>query len=699
MPSQYRFDDIEIDLTTYRVLKAGRALTLEPKTFSVLIFLVNNRSRLVAKRELLDAVWNDAFVTENVLSRAIAQLRKALGDGAKEGRYIETVPTQGYRFIADVREDEPIQKIPVAQAPGSRARIWAGLGMCVILAAGIAAWSLRPKPAEQPVLAPAPLTTFRGIQSQPSFSPDGNQVAFSWNGENGDNRDIYVKVLGSETPLRLTSDPAEDASPAWSPDGRTIAFMRIKNNGKFDLMLIPALGGPERKLREFGYPAIGYGVARGILPTWSADSKWLVVGSAWPDSDELPLFKVSVESGEAIQITHPGGTLADSWPQISPDGKTMLFTRRRLLVIGDLFTLALDGNANPIGQPHRIPLGSLQAGYASWAAGGREIVFGTPEGLYRIPEAGSESPVPLASLGGDVRSIAVSRTGNRLAYSLIRGDANIWRIDLTSKLAGPESPQRLLASTFRDAYPQYSPDGTRIAFYSDRGGSPQVWMSNADGGQAHQLAFMQSGSTGTPHWSPDGKTLALDSNASGVYQVYTMSSDGGKLTQLTQGPSSNFAATWSRDGRWLYFCSNHTGRNEVWKMPSSGGTAVQVTRNGGVKAVESFDGRSIYFSKDKNGGASIWKMPAEGGPETLLAASVYRFNFAVANLGIYYMTEPGSDGTAALNFYSFAGGNTSTIAHIGRPEFGLDVSPDGRYLAYAQLDDAGSNLMLVENFR
>jgi Tol biopolymer transport system component len=222
-------------------------------------------------------------------------------------------------------------------------------------------------------------------------------------------------------------------------------------------------------------------------------------------------------------------------------------------------------------------------------------------------------------------------------------------------------------------------------------------MADADGGQQHQLTFVQTGIAGTPHWSPDGKNLALDSDVTGVYQVYTMSPEGGKMTQLTQGPSSNFAATWSRDGRSIYFSSNRTGRNEIWKMTSSGGSPVQLTHGGGVKALESLDGRTIYFSKD-GALSSLWKMPAEGGQETQLAASLFRFNFAPAKQGIYYMTAPGDDGASTLKFYSFASGNTSTIAPMGYPEFGLDVSPDGRYLTYAQLDNPGSNLMLVENF-
>lgn len=100
----YQFDNVRVEAREFRFFKDGASVTLEPKAFAVLIFLIENRGRLVLKDELLDAVWKDSFVTPNVLTRVVAQLRRALGEDAKSARYIETVPTRGYRFIAEVEE-------------------------------------------------------------------------------------------------------------------------------------------------------------------------------------------------------------------------------------------------------------------------------------------------------------------------------------------------------------------------------------------------------------------------------------------------------------------------------------------------------------------------------------------------------------------------------------------------------------------
>jgi Tol biopolymer transport system component len=179
-----------------------------------------------------------------------------------------------------------------------------------------------------------------------------------------------------------------------------------------------------------------------------------------------------------------------------------------------------------------------------------------------------------------------------------------------------------------------------------------------------------------------------------------MDADGGRINQLTNDRFDNFGGSWSRDGGSLYFSSNRTGRAEVFRMPAGGGTAVQVTHHGGEFGIESEDRKTLYFARTLNGDSgSIWRMPLEGGPEEQLADALYRVNYAVAKRGIYYMTRADESGNCTLKLYDFAAGATSTVLPIGRPEYGLDVSPDGRYLIYAQLDDPASDLMLIENFQ
>ncbi len=146
-----------------------------------------------------------------------------------------------------------------------------------------------------------PLTTYHGREQQASFAPDGNSVAFSWNGETEDNWDIYVKLIGPGSPQRLTKDPAMDLSPAWSPDGRSIAFVRVRG-GRLIVIVVPSRGGPEREVLET--LKVG-GLGFGQVLSWSADSRILVVGAS--PSVETPevLTAVDVATGETRRVTTP----------------------------------------------------------------------------------------------------------------------------------------------------------------------------------------------------------------------------------------------------------------------------------------------------------------------------------------------------------------------------------------------------------
>ncbi|MCX6638089.1 MAG: protein kinase, partial [Acidobacteria bacterium] len=155
--------------------------------------------------------------------------------------------------LEDLKEDSDSGKLAPAGAVMRRRRPFLvyGVGAALLVLTALGVWRLRPNsgtPAGQ--LRAVPLTAHAGSEVNPSFSPDGNQLAFCWNGGGSDNFDIYIKLIGPGAPLRLTTDPAADHSPAWSPDGRWIAFLRVPVSGAATVMMIPALGGPERTVGE-----------------------------------------------------------------------------------------------------------------------------------------------------------------------------------------------------------------------------------------------------------------------------------------------------------------------------------------------------------------------------------------------------------------------------------------------------------------
>jgi Tol biopolymer transport system component/tRNA A-37 threonylcarbamoyl transferase component Bud32 len=625
------------------------------------------------------------------LARIVARcLRK---DPARRFQHMDDLKVA----LEELKEESESGKLVAAPAPSAQPargvkRYLMGAGIAGALALGVlAVWYFAFRTPPEIALHAVPLTSFQGVQEAPSFSPDGNQVAFSWDGEKQDNGDIYIKLIGPGAPLRLTTDPAYDSFPKWSPDGRSIAFLRRVVPQRIALMTVAALGGQERKLAEFEGGPNGLG---GL--SWSPDGKWLAV-SARTGGRARAIYLASTESGELRQLTNPPSEIfGDVAPAFSHDGRALAFCRFKSFAVSNLYLLPLSDNSQPRGEPQMLPtLAGQTVNFPAWTANDREIVYSTVNSarslLYRIAVSGSGPSRPLG-LGEGAMMPALSSDGRHLAYAHEFEDANIWRLDLAGK---PAVPEQLIATTFREVFPQSSPDGKRIVFYSNSTGHDQIWLSNADGSNAAPLTSMNAAITASPRWSPDGQQITFDSNADGLFQVYMVRADGGKPRQLTSGRFSNFAASWSRDGQWIYFASDRSGRLEVWKMPSQGGAPVQVTRNGGNAALESRDGKTLYYAKDPS---TLWRKELPDGEEVQIAAPIFRYNFALTENGIYYTAL--GDKSPVIVFRDFATGKVTPILKMAKsPDLGLGVSPDGRFLFFVQLDYQGSDLKLVENFR
>jgi Tol biopolymer transport system component len=606
--------------------------------------------------------------------------------------------------LEELKEESDSGALAATQPSPQRRRrrlTWAAAVLAVLAVSSLGVRLLRSKTeAPATALRAVPLTAYPGFETDPSFSPDGNQIAFSWNGEKQDNYDIYVKLIGPGAPLRLTTDPAEDRSPAWSPDGRWIAFVRFPSSGPSAVFLIPALGGSERKLAEVDF----YYFARSCSwLAWTRDSKWLVVneGGGRHEAGVGGLFLFSIETGERRRLT----SVPSTSPALSPDGRRLAFLRLFGGSVRDVYLLNLSEDLRPLGEPTRLTFLNQMLANPLWTPDGREILFSSGEHwgqrrLWRIAALPGSSARP-EPVGEDSGSLAISYSARRLAYVRELLDSDIWRIDLRGpgEPAGP--PVKLISSTRNEFDPEYSPDGKRIAFASHRSGSQELWVSNADGSNPVQLTSSGGPLTDNARWSPDGQSILFDSHAGGPRDLYLISPDGGAPRRLTSGPEMKAEARWSRDGKWIYFASDRSGRLEVWKMPASGGAPVQVTKNGGAAAFESTDGRVLYYAKSVRLPSTLWKVPVEGGEETqVLAAPLsYSFNFVVVEDGIYFVSASARQAPAVLYFFGFATSALKPVATIRLWSFGLAISPDRRSILYPQFDQASSDLMLVENFR
>lgn len=701
-----RFGLFEADIAAGELRKQGRKVALQGQPFQVLALLLSRPGELVTRDELHQTLWPAGTFVEfdQGLNTAIKKIRFALRDSADSPRFIETIPRKGYRFVAPV--DRGTAPLAIAAPFLSLRLVWIAAGLSlVVVAAGV--WLLQTRsPNVAPM--PIPLTSYRGAEVAPSFSPDGNNIAFAWDqseiyGEG--NFDIYVKLIGSGDPVRLTHDPANELSPAWSPDGQFIAFLRTLSPNSMGIYLIPAIGGTERTLGVTYLTEEAVDV-QGCL-RWSPDGKSLLYPDKETPNAPLALYRISVDTGEKRPITFPPKTSnGDLSSAIAPDGRAVVFSRCTTAMSCDLFFMKLSKNLSPASEPQRLTV-NANALVPAWMPDGRAILFSNGPThspiLSKLSLGRGATPERLLFAGEGVWNPAISRQG-RLAYEQGWLDLDICRLELNGHAMARTPPVRLISSTRLEHEPTYSPDGKRIAFCSNRSGSLELWVSQADGSNAMQLtSFGSSSYTGGPRWSPDGRYVAFTSTTGGKQSIYFMNAEGGKAKRLNiaelADPPQPF---WSQDGKWLYFGARHEGRNELWKLPWSASVdeikPVRVIgKDFGRDAVESPDRKFIYFLEGSEPDFSLWRTPLEGGKASQVLASVVNNNLAVVRDGIYFIPNlrPYS-----IRFLSFSSGKKTIVAQLARePAWGFSVSPDGRSLLFAEYEAVRSELKLVENFR
>jgi serine/threonine protein kinase len=628
-------------------------------------------------------------------------------------RCLRKDPAWRYHSAADIkiglhdlqREFEAGIRAPASQLPTRRRTLWPAIAIMGAVVAAAAVWWFGSR-TERPIPGPIkPLTTYRGYESEPALSPDGSQVAFSWDGEKGDNFDIYVRLVDGGAALRLTTDPAPDRSPSWSPDSRRLAFIRGSA-----IYMVPALGGEERKLVQFTKGSTG--ITSTISPSrisWSPDGKLLTFSGG--ESGASPaLWIVPAEGGEPRRITKPlletfGSSAGDFSPIFSPDGSKLAFIRARDLFSRAVFIQPMSG-ASPAGEPHEITGYDQTFGEIDWAADGRSLITGlrlaSRSSLWRLDLNGKLSPLGVG--GEDAAWPSVSRKGNRLAYERRQTDTNIYRLDGPGPDGGPQPFERchlarVIDSTAVEREPMLSPDGRRLLFNSERWGATEIHVASSDG--SHQVALTSMGPTsmGSPRWSPDGSAVVFDRYEHGHSAIYTISADGGKPRKLTGDETSDIRPSFSHDGKWIYFSSSRSGTTEVWKIPAGGGTAQQVTHGAsGADAFESPDGRDLfYYRRD-----GLWALPIAGGEPRLVLPDVNAGRYALAGRSVYYLTfRPPTvwvyrlDSGRKFEYVRFP----ATAPLIYTAGTNITVSADERVIMLPLVDRRESDLMLVENFR
>lgn len=627
MARVFRFGQFRLVEEPPQIFKRDLPLPIVGKRFELLLLLVENSGQVVRKEEIFARVWPDQILEESNLTQNIYMLRRALGDNPKDPQFILTVPAAGYLFYQSVEveiegqaaECQPsFSALPAvgaatsAEVPathpadrGSRlpsltARLVTTppriISVAVAILITILIFLLRQggKEASTNGLTVLPLTTLPGMEMDPVFSPDGRYIAFTSEGETLDNQDIYLQAVEKGAIVRLTSNDRADKQPVWSPDGREIAFLRAsaRIGEKLSLIVTPTSGGGEREVTR---------VWGGL--DWSPDGRYFAVSDSEATGRPTVIFLVSRDGTERRQVTLPPGqgSVFDTQPKFSPDGKQILFLRWQSGVASELFLVDPQTRSE-----RQLTFDSRSISGYAWSPDGEEVLFvSNRDGnsrLWRLSVAAGQAqlqprlPKRVEGLTEQPHQIAVSPVGGLIAYTQQLNNSTVEVRRLDPHLTSSNSVPCLLDSSRPDHSPRFSPDGQRLVFVSSRSGYDELWLATRDCSSVTPLTQFNEQLIGSPNWSPDGRWIAFDRHVDNQAEIFVIGADGAGLRRLTSHPAADSMPSWSPDGQSIYFSTMRTGARQIWRLSPAGGEPTLVSAQNGRDATVSADGKFLYFT-------------------------------------------------------------------------------------------------------
>ena len=579
---------------------------------------------------------------------------------------------------------------PRRGAAGGRRLLAPALGVLVV-GTVVTLLFIRKAPPPAPTLTQ--LTLAEGLEQSPAWAPDGQSIAYT--AERGGVRKIFIRRLAGADGIALTSGAFDDIQPAWSADGKTIAFVRARETGKRlepgdvfgqydggDVWAVDVATRKEARLIDSAFN-----------PSFSPDGRQLAVDASWAGPRRIWITDALGQNPQQA-TTDVSEAIVHVRPRWSPDGKRLVFqeiertkfevraidlgSKRLVQVTNDLFQ-----NIQPVWSPRG---GFIY--FTSNRTGGVNLwrIAVSPDGR---PSGGLQQLTTGA--GQDVEA-AVSADGGRLAFAILRQNADLWKLPVdpgTGRSTGP--PQEVVSTTREDSRGSWSPDGAAIAFNSDRSGQMNLWLYSNRESASRQLTKGPGGDF-QPAWSPDGKTIAFFSARSGNADIWMVAVVTGALRQATRTPSIDINPVFSPDGRSIAFQSDRSGRLEVWVMNVDGSEPRQLTRVGvtGHFLRWTRDGRGVVFRCPGGGKPVSMQVPLDGAEPGPLPEVTGGSHMSFSPDGASIMDVLAHK---TLWVSPLRGGAPARVFAFEDPEVRIDYpvwSPDGRWVLFDRFRPQGA---------
>jgi Tol biopolymer transport system component len=622
---------------------------------------------------------------DGVVRSEVRRLRGKLQEyyaGSGSGERVQLEIPKGTYVVVALEKGKTVER----EWPVARWKIALGVVAVMLILGAAAAWTW--KGEEREVAESYLVTDSVGQAVEPSLSPDGNLLAYTYRGAAPG---IYVRQMDRDEVRRLEGTGASDSWPVMSWDGKRVAYLREEGTNRFAVLVQELSGGEAARWST---------LPRRDRMAWLPGDQALVVRDTVEGTPALGLVKLD-RQGNRKTLTRPGeGFQFDGMPAVSRDGRRLWFVRAREAGVEELYAQELGEGFAAVGVAKQVTNENRHISRFAVLPDGRSVVAALPRGktIRALWKIDLDEPAKMTRLSGAQLLAAdptVAANTGRLIYAVAVDDLNVYRVG-SGGTAVAVSPSATLESS-----PDLSPDGKRLAMRSARSGTSEVWVMGDDGSGPKKLTNAQGPVTGSPKWAPGGEWLAFDSRMRGNADVYLVSASGGEPKLMAGSEWNEAVPNWSRDGKWLYYASEQTGKWQLWKMPvDQKGPPVQVTQNGGFLAVESLDGKWIYYSK-REPWRGLWRCSKEGGKEELvvdLPESLWG-GWALSRDGVYWVEIPPKE-KARIVYRAFVGGKERVVHTFEKQavlwDGQLTVRPDGGEIYFTQLDRSVSDLYRVE---
>jgi Tol biopolymer transport system component/DNA-binding winged helix-turn-helix (wHTH) protein len=700
-----------VDIDTLRLLTRTDGTRLTPKAAAVLLQLVRAAGRTLSRDELLNEVWKGTCPTPDVLTQAVKDLRRALGDDLNAPRYVETLPRLGYRLVASARfvdhfdAEHPPSTTEELVTPADAlvgtvvgvlnkrrvllSTLVALLGVAALLAAS--ALALRRETAGDVDAAPRwraseqrSVTADPGPESFPHISPDGTRVAYSIGDADAQDTHIVQRSLEQSRVMRLAEPvPGEEFYPVWSPDGAEIAFARY-NGDQCRIVSAPALGGPERLIDVCANRAMNYF-------SWAPDGKHLLTTiPSSPQANDLAITLVSTEGGAVEKFPYEHSAIdLDLDARYSPDGRQIAF-RRGGNPYSDLFVVGAGGGA----VRQVTHLASRMRGF-DWTRDGSALVFSSghagPQALYTV----SIDDGHIDALGVQPAEFpSAARATDTVVYEIPRVRTQLAMIALDG---AQELRRDLVPSTGSDSAPAFSPVDGRLAFVSDRSGSQQLWLYDPATAETFPLTEVTEPTLRYPIWRPDGARILMttrNETGGGLIEIdlatraiHVVTSPGDDVRYGVYGPKPDTFITVVGGTKREAVELDHPGTPQASRRV----LAHDVGRTDYDRA-----SATVYFTKI--GEEGLFKFDPQTGAESVVTKEVnpaHLDGWLVLEGQIYYIA-PVAVGPSVMHVLDPSSGSDRVVATIpdSVADFNFSVSHDGQHIvvvrAAAQDTDVGA---------